>query len=864
MSSPYVCMTCRQAISHLRRNKAFQWHSKATFNSLISTPQSSTSEQHKEDYAESTRGFQGGETRNRPKLPRRPPATRHATREPADALESMFEDTLKQQSIRQPTRTSELSQRTSSTVKAYQDGEKLKELLRDERPLNDCWSFFVEHFGPTAWKNGTISRNSWPVYLKSTVPRMLRLIRDQRKQQPLRNDVPTFSEMILVTLELGLLRGTQWVQMITTLIDSILEAGLTTTEGQTLLSELLKSWNIVCRRRPRRLQSQEFINKSDPEVIPSCSDWSNLPSHSLHSIFLEKRQNGTQYAFSLLTPQFSPGEMYQLPTIALGTLKLLLELDKTGIGAATMVEDAKPLMLKFSNIVNACSMSLIDAAEFFRDVPESVVSLVKDDWSTIKEFTGKQNVRSDFRVTENMRTQVLHKKVIDAHARRDVASLDRLWSQAQQLPIYIPNAKDGFESGYRTGYLTPAFYNLFILLFMNLRQQTRAIEVWNHMIKNNLTPNLGAWDAMLNGCKNSRDAKGLEQVWAMMISSGEKPDVTCWTTRISGLIHCYQPEAGIRALDEMGRLWLAAARKKYPNLKISNSKNVKDIPGAVRPTIATINAAVSGLIKRQEIKAADRILAWADQWGIIPDIQTYNTLLSSIVRAGHPDKTPEILTSMEGHGVQADAATFVTILDQTFADIETLSPAEQIEAINNTFLAMEQMKVTPNQFLYGKMIYLLLRGVPTDITPVSEVMNRMAAQGLTPSTYIYTILLEYYFAQSPPNFQAATTLIERAQLTAGTVDHIFWDRLIEGYASVGDTDTAISYLRNVQKSKQFTSWNTMRTLLMALVEKDEWDVATELVNNAVKDTGGPIGADVKGVEGQHKFWELVRELRILD
>ncbi|KAK6601574.1 glutathione S-transferase [Botrytis cinerea] len=827
MSSPYVCITCRQALSHLRRNKSFQWHSKATFNSLISTPPSSTSEQYKQDGAASTRGFQGGETRNRPKLPRRPPATRYATREPADALESMFEDTLKQQSIRQPTRTSVLSQRTSSTVKAYQDGEQLKEMLRAECPLNDCWSFFVEHFGPTAWKNGTISRNSWPVYLKSTVPRMLRLIRDQRNEQPLRNDVPTFSEMILVTFELGLLRGTQWVQMITKLIESIIAAGVTTAEGQKLLSELLKCWNIVCRRRPRRLQSQELINKSDPEVTPSCSDWSNLPSHSLHSIFLEKRQNGTQYAFGLLTPQFAPGEMYQLPTIALGTLKLLLELEKTEIGSSTIVEDAKPLMLKFSNTVNACSMSLIDAAEFFRDVPESVVNLVKGDWPTIKEFTEKENVRKDFKVTENLRTQALHKRVIDAHARRDVASLDRLWSQVQQLPIYIPNAKDGFESGYRTGYLTPAFYNLFILLFMNLKQQPRAIEVWNHMIGNNLTPNLGAWDAMLNGCKNSRDAKALEQVWAMMISSGEKPDVTCWTTRISGLIHCYQPEAGIRALDEMGRLWLAAARKKYPNLKIENSKKL------------------SGLIKRQEIKAADRILAWADQWGIIPDVQTYNTLLSSIVRAGHSDKTPEILTSMEGHGVQADAATFVTILDQTFAGIETLSPAEQIEAINNTFLTMEQMKVTPNQFLY-------------------EVMNRMATQGLTPSTYIYTILLEYYFAQSPPNFQAATTLIERAQLTVGTVDHIFWDRLIEGYASVGDTDTAISYLRNVQKSKQFTSWNTMRTLLMALVEKDEWGVATELVNNAVKDTGGPIGAEEKGVEGQHKFWELVRELRILD
>ncbi|KAJ8065569.1 hypothetical protein OCU04_006248 [Sclerotinia nivalis] len=863
MSSPYVCITCRRTISHLRRNKSFQCHSKAAFNSLIGASQSSTSEEHKQNYAESTRGFQGGDSRESQALPRRPPAIRHATKEPADALESMFEDTLKQQSIRQPARVSEPFQRTSSSVKSYQHGEQLQEMLRKERPLNDCWSFFLEHFGPTAWKNGSITRSSWPPSLKSGVPLLLRLILDKRKEQPLRDDVPTFPEMIRVTFELGLLRGTQWVKMITTLITSISEVGVATEQGQTLLAELLKSWSIVCRRRSRRLRSQELSTELDSGIVPSSSDWSNLPKHSLHSIFVEKQQNGIQYAFSLLTPQFSPGEMYQLPTIALGTLKLLLELDRTGIGANT-IGNAQPLMLSFSSMVNACSMTLSDAAVYFRDVPESVVNLVKDDWSTIKEFAEKQKVTKDFKLRETERSQLLHKKVVDAHARRDVALLDKLWSHAQKLPVYDPTVKYGSESGFESGYLTPAFYNHFILVFMSLRQQPRAIDVWNHMIKNNVTPDLGAWDALLNGCKASRDPKALEQVWAMMIASGETPDVTCWTTRISGLIHCYKADDGIRALDEMGRLWLAAVRKKYPNFELKNSRKWKDVhTGAVRPTIATVNAAVSGLIKMQEIGAANRILAWADQWGIIPDVQTYNALLWSIVRAGHANKTPELLTSMEGQGVQADAATFVTILEQTFADIDILSPEEQIEAINSTFLTMERMNVTPNLFLYSKMIYLLLRSVPKDISPVSEVMARMAQQGLTPSTYIYTILLEYYFAQTPPNFQAATALIERAQLKVGSVDHIFWDRLIEGYASVGDTTTAIHYLGKVQKSKQFTSWNTMRTLLMALVENNEWDVAKELVDNAISDTGGPIGLEEKGVEGQHKFWALARELRFL-
>ncbi|KAI9646214.1 hypothetical protein NHQ30_005654 [Ciborinia camelliae] len=861
MSSPYVCVTCRRIISHLRRNRPLQWHSKATFNSLIGTPQSSASEQHKQDtYAESTRGFQGGKTRDNQTLPRRPPAIRHATKEPVDALESMFEETLKQQSISQPVRASELPLQTSCSVKSYEHGEQFQKMLREERPLSDCWSFFVEHFGPTAWKDGSISRTSWPASLKTGVPSLLKITRDRRKEQPFRDDVPPFPEMISVTLELGLLRGAQWVQMITILLNAILEVGVATEKGKLLLSELLTSWNIVCRRRSRQSRMGEYI--------PSSSDWSNLPSHTMHGIFLEKREHGIQNAFRLLTPQFSRGQMYQLPTVALGTLNILLKLDETGVGA-DIVQDAQPLMSELARIINACEMSLSDAAVFFGDIPDSVVNLVRDDWSTIEEFAKKQTVTQNFKATENERSHSIHRRVGDAFARRDLASLDRLWSHAQKLPIYVPTAQDGSDSGYLAGYLTSALCNYFILVFMSLKQQPRAIDVWNHMVKNGIPTDLGAWDALLNGCKMARDPKALEQVWAMMIASGETPDVTCWTTRISGLIHCYKADDGIRALDEMGRLWLAAIRKKYPSFKLENSKKsenskkFKDVTGAVRPTIATINAAVSGLIKRQELGAANRILAWADQWGIIPDVKTYNTLLGSIVRAGHEDKTPELLTSMECQGIQADAATFVTILDQTFADIDTSSPEEQIEAVNNTFLAMEQMNVTPDVYFYGKMISLLLRGVPTDISPVSEVMARMARQNLEPSTYIYTILVEYYFAQTPPNFQAATSLIERAQIKVGSVDHIFWDRLIEGYARAGDTTSAIHYLGRVQKSKQFTSWKTMRTLLMALVENDEWDVAKELVDNAIVDTGGPIGVDERGVEGQHKFWALARELMLL-
>jgi pentatricopeptide repeat protein len=87
----------------------------------------------------------------------------------------------------------------------------------------------------------------------------------------------------------------------------------------------------------------------------------------------------------------------------------------------------------------------------------------------------------------------------------------------------------------KRGTFTEALGNLFILIYMTLRQPNLAIDVWNHMLKSGLQPSLQTWDAMLSGCKASRDWKTLEVVWKRMLASGAQPDAVCWTTRISGL-----------------------------------------------------------------------------------------------------------------------------------------------------------------------------------------------------------------------------------------------------------------------------------------------------------------------------------------
>jgi pentatricopeptide repeat protein len=343
-----------------------------------------------------------------------------------------------------------------------------------------------------------------------------------------------------------------------------------------------------------------------------------------------------------------------------------------------------------------------------------------------------------------------------------------------------------------------------------------------------------------------------------------EPDVFCWTTRISGLIECREINPGIRALDEMGRLFLRAAQKQYPKMSLAELQLLTKVEGAVKPTIVTINATIAALLGKHKPEAAYRILNWAGKFGIQPDVITYNTLLRPLIREGNSKGAMELLKQMQKAGIEADVATFTTILEETFKNSDEHTPEEQREIILNIFSEMEEAGVKANMHTYSKIIYHLLQSSSGDTTSVNIVMERMGRQGLEPTSAIYTVLIEHYFDQNPPNLDAVRNLIDRSSMVVGGVDHIFWDRCIEGYARVGETASALQILGKVNDANgKPAGWLSLRTLLLALAENQEWDMARMVVKNAIVDTGGPISPDEHGKEGQHKFWNTAAELGLL-
>jgi len=870
MNSSHICLACRRRISRVQLRKPAQWHLRATFISLARNPRTTTDEKPGDDLLDlenNADSVEKGYAAVPDRRKRVPPLGRNNT---ADQLEALFEESLT------PPTFPGISPSPAKFLESYKKAETLKGMLEDD----NCsavlsWHYFLEHFGPEAWRRGAIDRETLPTHTRNRYyngygKALMSRIVQAKDEDPSSNTLPTFTEVSKVFSQLGILHGRDWASLMFSLIGKILAENRASPKDlvlhQNLLSDLVGSWNVVLRQIGKH---QEY-----PTDNSTVLDWAHMPILASKSIVQICANRGLLGAFGMLVPTFSSRHLTYIPLISAATFILLKKecLSNESV-SKTLAENASPLASALALFVALRLFQLKALPQPPGSEAQYIVNFVKKNWDEMKNVVSEddipvvrnKNLTQRSSTPHHFDSSFVHRSLRDALARRDARQVDLLWSDTVKYPVQTSAPIESEQSTSRPsrGTLSASICNYFILVYMSLRQPNRAIDVWNHMIGNGLPPNLSTWDSMMSGCKIARNPEALEDIWAKMRASQIQPDVVCWTTRISGLIECNKIEQSIQALDEMGRIWLAASREKYGNKTIEELKNLDEAHGAVKPNIATINAVIAGLLRRRRLDAAHRILGWAAKFGIRPDIVTYNTLLRSLIREGQTKNAMGLLQKMQEDGLQADVATFTTILDETFRRSEDHTPNEQKEILASVFSEMEAVGVKANLHTYGKIVYQLLQSKKSDMTAVNAVLERMGREDLQPNTYIYTILVEYYFSREPPDIDAVRALIERAKLQVGSVDNIFWDRVIEGYARAGDTSSALRILGKISGASNRISWVTMQTLLTALAQNEEWDVARNLVRNAKADSGGPLPQEARGKEGQHRFWRLVAELDLL-
>ncbi len=406
-------------------------------------------------------------------------------------------------------------------------------------------------------------------------------------------------------------------------------------------------------------------------------------------------------------------------------------------------------------------------------------------------------------------------------------------------------------------------YNFFLLAFMTLRRSSKAIEVWNHMVLSGRQPENATWTAMLNGCRLARDPRSIEILWAKMRAAGVKPDVQSWTTRIGGLIRSGKWDLGIRALDEMGTIWKETTRTARMRGYLP-AEHEGDFQGVVKPTIATINEVLAGLIKIGKGNLTPRILSWANDFGLEPDLVTFNTLLGLALRKGRSEEAGRLLEQMEKLKIRPDVVTFTIILDGLFREDALVSgkqPAtDQGAAVTAVLTQMEESGVEANVFSYGTIIDHLLKSSTPNLPAARAVMDHMASRNITPSPHIYTILLTHYFSQDPPDLAALDVLWNRIRLERGVVDHIFYDRMVEGYGKAGEFGKMMAFFRRMVKEGKAPGWDALVIVLKAIIQVEDWDMANDLVHDVERE-GGLFYAGIRGRKGEDEFKSLVQGLR---
>ncbi|KFZ15588.1 hypothetical protein V502_05518 [Pseudogymnoascus sp. VKM F-4520 (FW-2644)] len=862
MNGSHICTTCRRKISAkvFHKYPSSQWISRATFISLsapqIPKPAPSERPHHKNE---------DSNTNNRPRWSTNVPnAESSRAKAHGDLLEELFVDGLNRTSGNGATAT--LKPNTAS-LELYEQVEKLMEMLNDSStPIPAMWALFTQ-ICPKARPKGSQT----PYSLHFAAKSLLRKLLAARQQPDVASGIPTVSEIARTYASLGILEPKVWKPMLETFFTRE-SAEKLHVDGDRIAEDLLETWRIILTLGHNSSKAPgSFID------IESRAKWSP-PALNPTRVRRAMLERGIEQCFALLLPKSRNKLFHGLPASAIITFAMLTD---SRLTHPIQFAANHPFIKAIAEVIAMAQITPGELDQYFRMQNVSHGVDLNDRWpSIIEQARSIANApapsmeiprggtdKAFRRLVTNKETRVfrlLHR----ALAARDLDTAEGLWSEVQSWPLE--------NNGDEQHNITPAalqssapsseLCNQFIATFMALHKE-RAVDVWNFMIQSGLHPTVLTWHAMLEGCKTSRDSQSLLAIWSRLIGSDTVPDVECWTTLISGLMYCGDLEGGLRAFVEMRKVWERAAKRHIAQAgKHIDIKSLGDVDGVVKPTIAIVNATIAGLLRKNRTDIASQVLAIGGEMGITPDNITYNTMLRSLVRNKDERALTSLLEQMQTQGVQGDVATFTIILENALSDAKNQSPQDLIEIINNLFTQMDASAVKPNQQTYAAIINSVLRRASDFefIATVNFVIAHMSRKGLQPSAHIHTMLVDFYFKQSEPKLDLIGLLLDQMIKGNALRDHIFWDRVIEGYCYVGDTVRALHYLRQTQKEGFMAGYTALDMLIHALVRNNEIDLATELVKNTRVQRGGPPAPDARGVDGQHQFWNSAAEMGLVE
>ncbi|KAK3296148.1 uncharacterized protein B0H64DRAFT_397501 [Chaetomium fimeti] len=717
----------------------------------------------------------------------------------------------------------------AASIELVRDVSRLQKMMAKEgATLPEAYAYFEETVYPQIKQGGGVSQ-----IVKNHIGTvLLNRLAFEKPRDFDASRLPSVTRITEIMVELDVLRPSAWATLVIALVqhiyrqntvpdsyNSIKDYETAMARRDVLVYDLLGAWRVFCSQRP-------------------SLDGGSSPARPLAK---PQQQLTLQKAFGAMFPQYLVPSLLRPTFAAFATYKLLT--DAFSRARATKGEAAPFLQMMTGLIFQTRAPRPADFNPIFDTFPDlpRFVWPKRQDKARVNTFL--EPVASFGEGPSHVKASV-HRQLGDAiksmHLRMVEDAWLEFWGDAA-----TPDAA-------RTAELVecPEMFDYFILAYTMMRRPQHAVAVWNNMERIGIRPTIKTWTSMLHGCAKANNARGIKTIWEKLLASGIRLDAAIWTARINGLFVCGEPDAGLRALDEMAKIWAARSDRRFAAV-------------AVQPGVEAVNAALSGLLRfNNRDSDATRVLAWASKRGIEPDIYTFNTLLRPLVRRGDLNGIDGIFATMRSTNIRADVATFTVLLEGTLNQIGGLPPAQQVSLVERILAAMKAAGVEINMQVYAKFLHLLLRDDRAE-EPVKAVLAHIWGRGLELTSHIYTMLADHYFSRDPPDSAAVTALVENRRLHDNkSIDRVFWERLITGYGHAGDVRRALGIFDRVFAGGSGTiTFGTLYDLLRPLVEIGDREAALRVVEAGRKiGKADEVGAGQGGGEGtrywKHRFWHL--------
>ena len=372
----------------------------------------------------------------------------------------------------------------------------------------------------------------------------------------------------------------------------------------------------------------------------------------------------------------------------------------------------------------------------------------------------------------------------------------------------------------------------FLTGFLRCHRQDLAENLWNDMLKCGIQPGIISWTALLDGFDSMGEADAASASWDNMISQGIQPGILTYRAVISTLFNARRPDDAI---------------KKFTKFRHDVAKGL--LPDT-EDALPVYNTVLHGLLNNGRSGDADVLLHSLRQKGPKPDIVSYNTFLRYHGRRGEFRAVSVLLERLREDGLTGDAFTFSSVLS-------ALLKIGRTDATDLILGLMKKQNVEPNVAVFSAIIdHQLREHTEQGLRAAMEVLQKMETNpDAQPNDVTYTGVLACLHRWVSPNTALAEEckkyvlkrMKERNIRPNRVTYHILIKACLENPEPEG-LRGALGYYREMVNRRISMNYDTWYVLLRGLIEREEWAVADEMVEELLRYIR-PVGA-LEGLIGR--------------